>query len=550
MTQVIVLNDATYHKHPLSTRPAGGHVIASNIREAGYTCEVIDWFTVLPNFFEILEKLATKETKVLAISATFLAPPTSVGLNEALSDQTGLGVYKDETVDNVSLETEVIYDRNLYLWLDNEETAKNWFSKVRSILPDITIIMGGPRTARIFKIAERKKIKSAIDNIDYFVVGEGDEAAIKIIDKIIKGKGNFLREVDKNGLKFIFSNRYDKPIPPIKHTKFTNAVSGEWMPLEISRGCKFNCSFCNYEKNVYRKKDRQTLIDELTRNYEMFGVKGYHLTCDCLNDSKKYMDIFTDALKSLYFDIEYVSYTRLDMFHKYEDMMEQLFETGFRAGWFGLETFNHDAAKAAKKGLHPDRVKQLMQLLKDKSHKYGGFWLSVYLVFGLPKETIESLEETISWFKNNHVVDEVSVSVLDIAEFSEQLVDMTSFSDHTLNPEKFGFTELSYNPFYWKHETMDVHDAIRMKEKFKEEMKYHTSTRYGGSAMNEYGSIRTLGFSHSQTVKLLKVKLGDVGSKLLDMDKNLKVNVRKQLLQLSQEKLKKYNDSLLSFKQF
>jgi len=547
MSQIILLNDATYHKHPLSTRPAGGHAIASALRSGGFECEVIDWFTSLPDFFDILRNVSSEDTKILAISSTFLAPASSVGENKAVADMTGFGVYKDENVDDASFHAEAIYDRNLYMWLETKEKAEEWFKKVREILPNVSIIMGGPRVARIFKILEKKYIEDLpLREVEYFIVGEGDDAVLKIADKIINGKNNFLKTLSINNLNFVFANRYDKPIPPITYTKNTFAVKGEWLPLEVSRGCKFNCSFCNFEKNVYRKKDRKTLIDELTRNYEMFGTQGYHITSDCLNDSKQYVDIFTDAIKSLNFKIEYASYSRLDLFHKYDDMMDQLLETGYKAGWFGIETFNHEAGKAARKGLNPDRVKELLHIFKERSEKYGGFWLSVYLVLGLPKETVESTRDTINWFVNNKIIDEVSVSVLDIAEFSELLVDMTSFSEHSTNPEKFGLTELSYNPFFWKHDTMDLNQAIALKQEFKEKMINHKVTRFGGGAQNEYGSIRTLGFTHDQTVKLLKTKLGKAGANLINVDKNLKKSVRNQIISISQEKLKKYNDSMLS----
>ena len=247
MPQIILLNDATYHKHPLSTRPAGGHVIASALRSAGFSCEVIDWFTTLPDFFDILKKVATSDTKILAISSTFLAPASSIGENKGLSEMTGFGAYKDETLDDASFHAESIYDRNLYMWLETKENAEKWFQKIREILPDVSIIIGGPRVARIFKILEKKHIKELpLREINYLIVGEGDDAVVKIANKIINGKNNFLKTLTINEMNFVFANRYEKPIPPITYTKNAFAVQGEWLPLEVSRGCKFNCSFCNF----------------------------------------------------------------------------------------------------------------------------------------------------------------------------------------------------------------------------------------------------------------------------------------------------------------
>ena len=99
--------------------------------------------------------------------------------------------------------------------------------------------------------------------------------------------------------------------------------------------------------------------------------------------------------------------------------MDEMIDSGYRAGFYGIETLCHVAGKAAGKGLNPDRVKELLQILKDK----GGdnIWTTAYFILGLPKETHKSLDDTLKWLMTQKIIDEVQTSILDVGPFIEEL---------------------------------------------------------------------------------------------------------------------------------
>ena len=198
--------------------------------------------------------------------------------------------------------------------------------------------------------------------------------------------------------------------------------------------------------------------------------------------------------------------------------MDEMLQSGFKAGWFGVETLYHEAGKAAGKGLRPEKVKYLMNELKRKSPE---FWLTTYFIIGLPKETPESLDDTLEYLTKQRIIDEVQVSVLGVAPFIEELSSVVDFSDHSKMPEKFGFRKLQFTPtFYWEHDTLNNLQCNEIREKWKQTFYDHPYTRYGGGAHGEYPRIRDLGLDHKQTVVFLKTKfLG--GNKILNITKNL-----------------------------
>ena len=153
---------------------------------------------------------------------------------------------------------------------------------------------------------------------------------------------------------------------------------------------------------------------ELLYNYENFGTQGYLLTDDTANDSPEKINMMHRVIKSLPFDIEWVGYARSDMFYKYPEMCDKMVDMGCRGMFLGVETMSHDAGKIAGKGLHPDKIKEIITWLKDKCGDEV-FILASYII-GLVGETKESLDETLEWLKSPKSLDKVLYEILYISD--------------------------------------------------------------------------------------------------------------------------------------
>jgi hypothetical protein len=135
-------------------------------------------------------------------------------------------------------------------------------------------------------------------------------------------------------------------------------------------------------------------------------------------------------------------------------------------------------------------------MLKDKGG--NNVWTTAYFILGLPKETHESLDETLSWLLKQNIIDEVQTSILDVGPFIEELSGVVDFSDHSRDPEKYGFKKLEFSPrFYWEHDDLNLDDCYIIQDKWKKAFENHPFTRFGGSAHGEYARIRDLG-SHTK----------------------------------------------------
>ena len=181
--------------------------------------------------------------------------------------------------------------------------------------------------------------------------------------------------------------------------------ANDWLPLEVSRGCAFDCAYCNYSrKSTFDSfKNPKALREELIRNYETFGVTKYVLIDDLYNDSKnKVRELYDQTWSKLPFKPEWVSYMRLDMFWSDPESAEIIKASGARCGGFGVETLHDQAGRKVGKGLGKARTLETLEML-NKIWK-DDVLIAAYFIAGLPMEPEESIQETLDWAANTDLV--------------------------------------------------------------------------------------------------------------------------------------------------
>jgi len=562
--EVILLSDIpNQSKETYAARYAGPYVMKSQCKKAGLKSIVLDWFcfhTSIDTFFEYFEKLIDEKTQAVGISTTFLYPPkiNDQKLNDStygFSQQAALSISDEQTNSNMPktepITEETVIRNALYLWCDNENQLEKWFSSLRAVLdkynPEAKIILGGSRIPTIYNSLSLVDENFPLAKyVDYAILGMADDAFPTLVSKI-KNKQDIIFNKEKKGIKFIFCDKEPwkakSALPdPISYGKEDCFEKSHWAGLEVGRGCAFNCKFCYYEKRYHNKKSMDVLSEELKRNYYDYGICGYNITADCFNDNRIFVGDWAEMTAKLDFKIEWASYVRIDPFHKWPEMMDEMIASGYRCGWFGIETLSHEAGKAAGKGLHPDRVKELITLLKSK----GETWFTAYMILGLPKETHYSLEQTLEWLLNQRVIDEVQTSILDVSPFIEELSGIVDFSAHSKDPNKFGFTKLEFEPeFYWEHEDLNIIDCLRINDEWEKAFYNHPYTRFGGSAHGEYVRIRDLGMSHRETVVYMKTKFL-TGKNIINIDTQKKRKFKNYVKDLSKLNIERYYDNFLT----
>ena len=260
---------------------------------------------------------------------------------------------------------------------------------VNDINPKCKFVLGGP---------------DAIDrdwnsDYDYVILGLADLSAVNLAKHLETGVK--LEKSRRSLFKFTVIDDakaldYDFTGTQMYYSNLDVVLPGETLPIEIGRGCIFNCKFCSYPLNGKKKNDyvkcEEVLYSELLTNYEKFGTTRYVFTDDTFNDTKEKLEVVYGISKKLPFKLEYWSTARLDLLTAHPETIELLYGSGCRASYFGIESLNRYSAAAIGKGGNRENlittIKHIKNLYGDSVALHGSF------IFGLPKEDKESLMRT------------------------------------------------------------------------------------------------------------------------------------------------------------
>lgn len=462
---------------------AGTYKIATEIRSQGYTCQVVDLFSYYSysNLEKIIEKFCSSETILVGFSCTLMEKRENGKVfNFGRSDSEFSSVVK----------------------------------KIKSINNDTKICLGGARMT----------FNSYWDGVDYVIVNKGDVAIVKLIKHLIDNeeiktvRSNPCHVIDGNDYfytqeQFAFSN--------IKYIPEDIIFPNEALPIEVARGCVFQCAFCHFDligKKVGDwQKAESALRDELIMNHEKFGTTHFMFTDELINESLPKMELIHNVLTNLPFKISYTSYARLDLIWKFPEMREMLLESGAASLAFGIETLNEVAGKKIGKGLGERRIKETLAHCAETWK--GKIITSSNFIVGLPGEDELSIRNTVDYLVSEECPLDV-FGFLPLYIRSEH--DGRSTSKIDQDPKKFGYMVENGKP--WQNNTMDFKEASRIVHSIYMDERVQRKSKF--SAATWIGRIINLGYStedifniindNSTSVHEIKYRLRKESSKRKD----------------------------------
>ena len=378
MSQCILFTGIDISNHSLY-RSAGAYRIRTELENNGYSCTVIDFFQHFTNeeIEAVLSKYVSKETLWIGFSTTFL-------------------------------NTKVDIEQNSSFW-----------KRVKEKYPWLKIIIGGS-----------KSLLEEMDFVDFYITGYADSAIVEITKNI----SNYKQRITDANKEY---NKTDLSNIPIKWKLQDLILPGTSLPMEIARGCIFNCAFCNFPMNNKKKldyiRDPQSIADELKYNYEQFGVQDYSFMDDTFNDSIQKLETLHNVISKLDFKIRYSTYIKPELLVAQPDQIPLLIETGLTSAAYGLESLNPETRQAIFKMKDPDRVLEAIQKLKVDSNNTISNQCT--MIVGLPYESVDSIYKSFETLYHADYIDHFSYYALTI--HTPDKYAYTSPIDR--KPEAFGY---------------------------------------------------------------------------------------------------------------
>ena len=366
------------------THSAGAYKIASVLREMGLDVLVVP--NCLNLTFSGIKNLINKHKENLlwvGLATTFFLiqqDPKILDLYRKEWTESDSNLIDADLLANEDEHTKDTYPMELPWGNKQIHLLSDWLEKTHKI----PFIIGGVNSDKVM------------------VTHKNTHCVLGYAEKWIKEFTLSLKEKTQSGPP-IFMNNSDYDDTAFKQSKILwrdhdMVEPDSWLPLEVARGCAFNCAYCNFDrKNSFDSyKHYDVLREELIENYEKYGVTRYLLIDDLYNDSKDKVRILYDKVWSrLPFKPEWASYLRLDMIWSDPDSAQIIMDSGCRYGSFGIETLHDVAGRRVGKGLGKQRIIETLEHLKKvwgQNTLVGAFFIA-----GLPYEPIESIKETLEW---------------------------------------------------------------------------------------------------------------------------------------------------------
>jgi radical SAM superfamily enzyme YgiQ (UPF0313 family) len=282
------------------------------------------------------------------------------------------------------------------------ETAR----AIKEAQPECVIVVGGWHASYL------PETLLSHSEIDYVVMGEGERAITQLATALATGKERDAQMVDGVACRGPNGNIFNQPkfienmdeIPyPARHLlplelydrriEFIEAKPADIM--SISRGCVFNCGFCETRKlwgNVCRSFTPQRVIGEIEDLMTKYGTRGIYFINDNFTLRKEKTKELCKLLIEKKLDLEWVCDTRVDLVD--DELLSLMSKAGCKVIWFGVESGSEKVLKRIGRNTTPEQVQKAFKLCKKH-----GIKTACSFMIGLPDETIADMEVSLKFAK-------------------------------------------------------------------------------------------------------------------------------------------------------
>lgn len=276
------------------------------------------------------------------------------------------------------------------------------YAKKLKEITNATIVLGGQHVTAL----PHDTLKN--DFVDFGVIGEYDYTLLELVKNLSERKQikNILGLAYKINGKIIVNKRrplldVDKLPFPSRHlfpmNKYNENFCDHFPNIQIltSRGCPFNCIFC-LEPNVFygptwRPRKVDLVLKEINEIIEKYKPREIYFDDSTFTVNNDRIIKLSDSINNLGIGLPWSCMTAANTIHK-KEMLEKMYNSGCYKMKLGLESASEEILKNVGK---PFKVEDLERALKWC--KEIGIRIHLTSMFGLPGETIQTMEKTLTY---------------------------------------------------------------------------------------------------------------------------------------------------------
>ncbi len=279
---------------------------------------------------------------------------------------------------------------------------------VKEICPSCKVVVGGPHASYMPETLLQH------NEVDFIVIGEGEEAMVKLVASILKGEPKsasatipgvackvageivttppqFISDLDTvpfPARHLLPMKMYDRILPYID-VKPVDAMS-------ILRGCPYQCAYCETRElwgSSCRAFSPQRVVDEIKNMLENYGTKGIYFVGDNFTINKNRTIELCRKIKENKLDLKWTCETRADLVNK--EVLSDMKSAGCQTIFFGTESGSERIQQKLGKNIDLQEVKRTFELTRQV-----GIKTATSFMLGIPGETIEDMHATFKFAKS------------------------------------------------------------------------------------------------------------------------------------------------------
>ena len=308
------------------------------------------------------------------------------------------------------------------------------------------IIAGGPLFASSWK---------EFAQIDAFVLGEAEDNLPVLLEDL---KNNALK-------KIYFNKKYpDMKKTPIPDWSLINPSNYNSMCLQISRGCPYDCEFCEVvllNGRLPRIKSKDQVLAELESLYKIGWRAGVFVVDDNFIGNKEkikkdYLPAITEWQKKKRYPFVLSTQVSINLSDD-SDLMRMMIEAGFATVFVGIETPDSDSLVECGKNQNKNRdlVESVKKIQNMGMEVNGGF------ILGFDSDKPSIFKRQIEFIQKSGIVTAM-VGLLNVPPRTRLHERLKKANRLIENPSgnSSGINELNYIPLMDPGDLIDGYNKV------------------------------------------------------------------------------------------
>ncbi|MFH0986177.1 MAG: radical SAM protein [Candidatus Omnitrophota bacterium] len=280
---------------------------------------------------------------------------------------------------------------------------------IRAIDANIKVVIGGPHV-------DLYPLESlGHSEIDFAVVGDGEIPFLALMGAL-ENSGDLsgipsLYYRDPQGKVCVTPRlKPDRsleslPIPcrkDLNEDDYYNPFFSEkrFATISTSRGCPFQCTFCDVADKYFRSRSISNVLDEIEALHKDQGIGSFFIVDDLFNITPDRCLDFCRGLKERGLKIKWIFRGRIDQVN--EEVLRECFLTGCVHVIYGVEDFTDEGLKAIKKHITLEQAVRVFEMTRKQGVK-----TTANFIIGFPHhrtdEDIRKLPELLKTLRPDYL---------------------------------------------------------------------------------------------------------------------------------------------------